>query len=457
MLDGLRPVLWANGAKRHIRTKSGARSVSVGYQRDQTCCVQGWASWTQLEPPRSVARRASAQRSERTTIPPAGSQLRLLSVRANGCAVMLVLGFLASAALVEWSRVGADGTVQPSEPLCAIGDLHGDLEHGLRALSLCGAIDEAGNWAGGRMTVVQLGDVLDRGNASVATLEMLWSLRSQATAAGGEVVLLLGNHELLNMQGKSYYVAPDEMEAYGGIAAWRGAFRPVGGALGSRLLSEHAALAVRGQGGCRSLFVHAGLRLEQAQQHGSVHALDRAVRAQIAEGGGQLLDARNGPLWFRGYARQGRMGEAAACAELAATLHAVGEGAARMVAGHNIVPFAATRCEGMLHLIDVGMSRAYGGLPASWRCDVDAATGTPRIRVLTEAPEVPAADSERANTDGAAAEAVAHLLRRASSTAAAVVAAELPELCTACAATRTQLEPAAAARADPHGDCENYC
>ena len=41
-----------------------------------------------------------------------------------------------------------------SQPLCAVGDLHGDPDHALRALRLCGAVDASGRWAGGTMTVV---------------------------------------------------------------------------------------------------------------------------------------------------------------------------------------------------------------------------------------------------------------------------------------------------------------
>ena len=68
----------------------------------------------------------------------------------------------------------------PAAPLCAIGDMHGDLDHALAALRLCGAVDADGAWVGGGMTVVQTGDVVDRGNASVPTLHMLWGLRRQA-------------------------------------------------------------------------------------------------------------------------------------------------------------------------------------------------------------------------------------------------------------------------------------
>jgi len=57
------------------------------------------------------------------------------------------------------------------------------------------------------------------------------------------------------------------------------------------------------------------------------------------------------------------------CSPLRATLQAVG--AWRMVVGHTIVPDHSQplpRCGGMLHMLDVGMSRAYYGSLAAWRC-----------------------------------------------------------------------------------------
>ena len=103
----------------------------------------------------------------------------------------------------ERLREAINGT---QRPLCAIGDMHGDPNHALRALRLCDAVDEAGRWSGGTMTVVQVGDVFDRGNASIALQHVLWELRDQAAEAGGELKLLLGNHELMNLQGRIHYV-----------------------------------------------------------------------------------------------------------------------------------------------------------------------------------------------------------------------------------------------------------
>tara|TARA_B110001452_G_scaffold47257_1_gene36132 strand:+ start:177 stop:1322 length:1146 start_codon:yes stop_codon:yes gene_type:complete len=281
----------------------------------------------------------------------------------------------------------ADEAVTHARPVCAVGDMHGDPHHAFEALRLCGAVNESASWVGGTMTVVQVGDVFDRGSHSVALQTLLWKVRDEAAAAGGELKLLLGNHELLNMQGRLHYVHgfsrsgyhTGELAEYGGASAWQRALSPRDGELG-RKINEHDGLAIRGEGACRSLFLHAGLRSHHAVQFGSVDAINLELRRQIESGKGELLDSQNGPLWFRGYARPGAS-EERACIELQQTLEAVGDEPARMVVGHNIVPWVSSRCGGNLQMIDVGMSGAYGGRPAAWRCELDDA-GEAVVRAL---------------------------------------------------------------------------
>src|ERR1700733_15173971 len=100
------------------------------------------------------------------------------------------------------------------ERLLAIGDLHGDLDHARRALRLAGAIDASDRWVGGRLVVVQTGDELDRGDDDRAILDLVEDLKKQATAAGGELVALLGNHEIMNAAQDFRYVT------IGGFAAF---------------------------------------------------------------------------------------------------------------------------------------------------------------------------------------------------------------------------------------------
>lgn len=57
-------------------------------------------------------------------------------------------------------------------PPITVGDIHGDLPKAIRALEVAGVLGEQDGrplWTGGDTTIVQLGDVLDRGDCEIGT------------------------------------------------------------------------------------------------------------------------------------------------------------------------------------------------------------------------------------------------------------------------------------------------
>eukprot|EP00887_Chlorella_sp_A99_P007487 scaffold2.g7487.t1 len=110
------------------------------------------------------------------------------------------------------SHVGPPAFVKVTGRIVAIGDIHGDLHKALLCLEMAGVLDEDEGgrvkWVGGDTTVVQLGDVLDRGDSEIATILLLRELDRQARAQGGAVWMLNGNHESLNVAGDFRYVTP---------------------------------------------------------------------------------------------------------------------------------------------------------------------------------------------------------------------------------------------------------
>lgn len=96
--------------------------------------------------------------------------------------------------------------------IVAIGDLHGDLQKAIACLELAGVlaedVDGGIRWTGEDTTVVQLGDVLDRGDCEISTVLLLRELDRQARRHGGAVWMLNGNHESLNVAGDFRYVTP---------------------------------------------------------------------------------------------------------------------------------------------------------------------------------------------------------------------------------------------------------
>ena len=79
------------------------------------------------------------------------------------------------------------------------GSLSGYLKATQAALKAAGALDDAGNWSGGDLTLVQIGNVLGPGKEEQAVLKLLDLLTEQASKAGGALHRINGEQEILNV------------------------------------------------------------------------------------------------------------------------------------------------------------------------------------------------------------------------------------------------------------------
>jgi hypothetical protein len=110
-------------------------------------------------------------------------------------------------AVLAWAEP-AKGPVKPREAVVAIGDVHNDFDDFVAILRRTGLIDQQNHWTGGKTTFVQVGDLLDRGPKPREVMGLMMSLEREAVQAGGRVVSLLGNHEMMNIMGDLRYVTP---------------------------------------------------------------------------------------------------------------------------------------------------------------------------------------------------------------------------------------------------------
>ena len=144
-------------------------------------------------------------------------------------AYVLSLLLLVSAALTS-----ARPPQESPEFLVAIGDIHNDFDDFVAILQHTGLIDRNNHWTGGKTTLVQVGDLLDRGPKPREVLGLMMALEKEAPQAGGRVVGLLGNHEMMNIMGDLRYVTPAnfasfatgdsenrQKAAYGEYVKWR--------------------------------------------------------------------------------------------------------------------------------------------------------------------------------------------------------------------------------------------
>lgn len=101
--------------------------------------------------------------------------------------------------------------------LWVIGDVHGELG-GLRTLLLrAGLGDVHGHWTGGTARLVLLGDLTDRGAFGAGVVRQVMALEQQAALAGGVVVSLLGNHEVMLLAAAHW----GEGDEHGFYAYWQ--------------------------------------------------------------------------------------------------------------------------------------------------------------------------------------------------------------------------------------------
>ncbi|KAK9072411.1 hypothetical protein SSX86_008845 [Deinandra increscens subsp. villosa] len=313
----------------------------------------------------------------------------------------------------------------PPHRLIAIGDLHGDLLKSKQSLRLAGLIDSDDRWSGGSSTLLQVGDVLDRGGQELQILYFLEKLKRQALKSGGNVITMNGNHEIMNVDGDFRYVTPSGLDEFKNWAYWYcvgnkikslcdglenpnpnpnprdlyegipltfprvkqeyaagfrsriAALRPKG-PIAARFLSQNLTVAVVGE----SVFVHGGM-LPSHVAYG-FERINREVRDWIIgtkkRVNSSLVRGRDSLVWLRIFSNESI--KDCDCATLEHVLSTI-PGARRMIMGHTIQESGINGvCDNRALRIDVGMSRGcINGLPEVLEISEDSG-----IRILTSNP-----------------------------------------------------------------------
>jgi folate-dependent phosphoribosylglycinamide formyltransferase PurN len=317
-------------------------------------------------------------------------------------ALLLCVAIVANLQLATASPAAA-----PLRRIVALGDIHGDVEQLRAALIMAQLIDNATHaWIGGpKDKLVQVGDMLDRGPHDKQVMDEMRRVQKEAAAKGSEVVILMGNHELMNIRGQTHYVHPDVYEAFGGRHAHARAMSTEGeyGKFLRSLPVTHVDM--------RTLFVHAGLLPEYARR--GLDAINAAAKEEVRQADDDPRLRRgdrddvlgvHGAVWTRKLVTRAQQGS---CQLVRETLDILG--LERMVVGHTPQRegFLGDFCDSRLIVVDVGMSKwMYGNLAmlelTEVRPDVAAQTQIELREILPHtALQAPAADAS--NNDAPAA------------------------------------------------------
>ena len=277
--------------------------------------------------------------------------------------------------------------------IVAVGDLHGDYDQYLKILKANQLVDDKLRWDAGDTHFVQLGDVADRGPDSLKIIQHLKKLKKQAKKRGGQVHVLIGNHEAMNVQGDLRYVHPGEyaalvdrgskknqqryldavfkamlanqpeleadkpnvMKMLGdrfpvGYVEHRSLWEP-GRELANWYASNNAVIQIND-----TIFLHGGLDPHK-ESYQSLQEINETIRAELSPKGVAALSIDpSGPLWYRGLSVHPAETELEPLKRLLEFY-----GAKRMMVAHTPTHGAImSRFEGRVILADVGISAHYG-------------------------------------------------------------------------------------------------
>jgi hypothetical protein len=206
--------------------------------------------------------------------------------------------------------------------IIVIGDLHGDYQKTIEIFRISKLIDLNNQWIGGDTIVVQLGDQIDRCRldrgictnidatlndeaSDMKILYLMTELHNQAEKLGGAVYSIMGNHELMNVQGDFRYVSRKNILEFSkdgtinnGIKERENQFKP-GNKIANFLACTRLMSLVIGP----YLFVHAGIVPEIAKKYNvsdmnhilALYLFDNLDATEYQD----LLIGNKSPMWNR--------------------------------------------------------------------------------------------------------------------------------------------------------------
>ena len=194
------------------------------------------------------------------------------------------------------------------EKFVALSDIHGQFDVFESLLIANKIVDESGEWLYGKGHLVVVGDIFDRGPEVLKVCWFLYHLEQKAKEKGGMVHVLLGNHELMVLDGDLGYLNNKYRYTSGVTGRSYDDLFNINSFLGRWLRSKNIMLSINDV-----VFVHGGFSPALVDLDKSVTALNSIFRNQIllaadkenikADPVTNLLYFHSGPLWYRGNAQ----------------------------------------------------------------------------------------------------------------------------------------------------------
>lgn len=196
-----------------------------------------------------------------------------------------------------------DSDFKNPEKMFIVSDIEANFGAFRKLLLANNVIDSDYNWTFGKGHLVLTGDFVDRGERQNEVLWLIYSLEDKAKAAGGYVHFILGNHEIMNLNGDHRYLHKKYVEH---SALLNEHFMSLYGdqsEIGRWLRTKNVVEKIG-----NILFCHAGISAPVNKMDLSTTKINKKVRPYYADTlylydspETNVLYSDQGPFWYRGY------------------------------------------------------------------------------------------------------------------------------------------------------------
>ena len=189
---------------------------------------------------------------------------------------------------------------QSTQKTFVVSDIEGNFPFFEKLLKSNKIIDDKFNWTFGNNHLVLLGDFFDRGTQVFESLWLIYKLEAEAEKQGGKVHFILGNHDIMNLEGDFRYVQEkffaNSKHLNLDYKEWISENSEIGKWLRSKNTIEKIG---------NYLFVHAGISPRVINTDLSINDINKIISENInikpTTEELKLLKNQESPYWYRGY------------------------------------------------------------------------------------------------------------------------------------------------------------
>lgn len=239
------------------------------------------------------------------------------------------------------------------DKILMISDIEGGFASFRKLLTANKVVDADLNWIFGKGHLVLAGDFVDRGYFVTQVLYLILKMEQQALQAGGKVHYILGNHEIMNMQGDDDYAASKYRLVASILNVQYDQLFDNKTTFFGRWLHSKNIIEKIGD----NLIVHGGLHADFAKSNLTLDSINQKTRRRYSKFVIPMSDSKRkedellfstekSPYWYRGYFKEKPTTES-----IDSVLNHFG--AKRIIVGHTVQGSVRSLFDGRVIAIDV--------------------------------------------------------------------------------------------------------